>query len=245
MPCSAGRIHTGRSTASRPGTATCSPIATAVQAATCQRRSPLVRRRQAGFTAPAARTGVRKTAAQVSSTRRATTCSSSSNRLCSDARSWGFLPRSVTLLPLAIPARSGNTSLSSRSLSGWRRSRSRSAGLYPSVYAALASAIPDAPEAALVSMIAPRHWEPKPARRPPYSPACTEWRPSRLIHQRRKYAVSKPGPPRAFRAWPLARPSPSGPPGRSPGSTARRRCVRAQAVSYRHPSHHGAAPDIA
>jgi hypothetical protein len=40
MPCSAGRIHTGRSTASRPGTATCSPIATAVQAATGQRRSP-------------------------------------------------------------------------------------------------------------------------------------------------------------------------------------------------------------
>ena len=32
-----------RSTASRPGTATCSPIATAAQAATCQRRSPLVR----------------------------------------------------------------------------------------------------------------------------------------------------------------------------------------------------------
>jgi len=49
---SAGRIPTGRSTASRPGTATCSPIATAVQAATCQRRSPLVRRCQAGLTSP-------------------------------------------------------------------------------------------------------------------------------------------------------------------------------------------------
>jgi GntR family transcriptional regulator len=79
------------------GTATCSPIATAVLAATCQRRSPLVRRRQAGFTAPAARSGVRKIAAQVSSTRRATTCSSSSNRRCSDARPWGFLPSLTNL----------------------------------------------------------------------------------------------------------------------------------------------------
>jgi len=69
MPSSAGRIQTGRSTASRPGTATCNPIATAVQAATCQRGSPLVRRCHAGLTAPTARTGVRKSSAQVSATR--------------------------------------------------------------------------------------------------------------------------------------------------------------------------------
>ena len=90
MACSAGTIHTGRSTPSRPGTAACSPIATAVQAATCQRRSPLVRRCQAGITSPAARCGARKNAAQVSSTRRATACSSSSSRLCSDGRSSGL-----------------------------------------------------------------------------------------------------------------------------------------------------------
>jgi hypothetical protein len=43
----------------------------------------------------------------------------------------------------------------------------------------------------------------------------------------RRWGVS----PRAYRAWPLAWPSPSGPPGRrrSPGSTARRRRVRAAA----------------
>jgi hypothetical protein len=74
-------------------------------------------------------------------------------------------PRSIAVLPLAIPTRSSNTSLSSRSSSGWRRSRSRSAGLYPSAYAALASAIPDAPEAALASMRPSHHRKPKPARR--------------------------------------------------------------------------------
>jgi hypothetical protein len=75
-----------------PGHRGCSPIATAVQAATGQRRSPLVRRRQAGLTSPAVRCGVRKNAAQVSSTRQATACSSSSSRLCSDGRFSGLLP---------------------------------------------------------------------------------------------------------------------------------------------------------
>jgi hypothetical protein len=60
---------------------------------------PLVRRRQAGITSPAARCGVRKNAAQVSSTRRATACSSSSSRLCSDGRSSGLLP-SLTKPPV-------------------------------------------------------------------------------------------------------------------------------------------------